>query len=249
MQLPAAHHRYLQFFTPSGQKHLCTNAEKKNLALFLFAETARHADHLVGKTKTTLARRYRSSTVMQNTDNRAVEIKSLLIYPGAVELSGSDMSRVCSGHYLSPFVASNTTGNAQSVALIKQVLDILREEPFNKSGDRTRPSRKDVLICVHGNQVRCTGREARVRWTNRIIIYMVFCVCFQDRRCGEFGPDIIGLMDRALNGDSRVRLWECSHIGGHAYAGNVVIYPEGDWYGNVRTEVCAHQRFRLTCVY
>lgn len=35
-----------------------------------------------------------------------------------------------------------------------------------------------------------------------------------------------------------VHLWECSHIGGHKYAGNIIVYPEGDWYGNLRSEVC-----------
>ena len=29
----------------------------------------------------------------------------------------------------------------------------------------------------------------------------------------------------------------CSHITGHKYAGNVLVYPEGDWYGYVTPEI------------
>ena len=27
-----------------------------------------------------------------------------------------------------------------------------------------------------------------------------------------------------------------SHVGGHKYAGNVIVYPEGVWYGYVRPD-------------
>ena len=31
-------------------------------------------------------------------------------------------------------------------------------------------------------------------------------------------------------------MWRTSHVGGHRFAGNVLIYPGGDWYGYVTPE-------------
>jgi hypothetical protein len=30
-----------------------------------------------------------------------------------------------------------------------------------------------------------------------------------------------------------VTVWQTSHVGGHKFAGNILIYPGGDWYGYV----------------
>ncbi|GAC77712.1 lipoate synthase [Moesziomyces antarcticus T-34] len=32
-----------------------------------------------------------------------------------------------------------------------------------------------------------------------------------------------------------VRVYPVSHVGGHAWAANALVYPHGDWYGNLRT--------------
>ena len=66
-----------------------------------------------------------------------------------------------------------------------------------------------VFVCVHGER---------------------------DPRCGECGPPVLealtGAVETAGLGDVRVRA--TSHVGGHKYAGNVIVYPEGVWYGYVR---------------
>jgi hypothetical protein len=36
--------------------------------------------------------------------------------------------------------------------------------------------------------------------------------------------------------DSAVTLHQTSHVGGHAFAGNLLIYPGGDWYGYITPE-------------
>ena len=66
-----------------------------------------------------------------------------------------------------------------------------------------------ILICVH---------------TNR------------DPRCGFCGPLLADLFSRILAErglDGQVAVHRTSHLGGHEYAGNVVLYPGGDWYGYV----------------
>ncbi len=66
-----------------------------------------------------------------------------------------------------------------------------------------------VFVCSHGNR---------------------------DERCGQCGPPLVNrfraeLESRKLSEQIRVR--KVSHLGGHAYAGNVLIYPGGHWYGYV----------------
>jgi (2Fe-2S) ferredoxin len=58
----------------------------------------------------------------------------------------------------------------------------------------------------------------------------------RDARCGACGPPlaeafIAGLAARGLGEQVTVR--RTSHVGGHRFAGNVLIYPGGDWYGYV----------------
>ncbi|KAJ3085109.1 hypothetical protein HK102_000316 [Quaeritorhiza haematococci] len=60
----------------------------------------------------------------------------------------------------------------------------------------------------------------------------------RDKRCGVAGPMLISEFEKVLKDmglDKRVRVFACSHTGGHKFAGNVIIYPSGHWYGRVRT--------------
>lgn len=72
----------------------------------------------------------------------------------------------------------------------------------------------------------------------------------KDKRCGEIGPRLRDVFlrhfaDKGLNGASEVHL--CSHVGGHKYAGNVILYKvepseegeskatvSGRWFGRVQ---------------
>jgi hypothetical protein len=69
-------------------------------------------------------------------------------------------------------------------------------------------------------------------WKTLILV----CVhATRDNRCGRAGPQIIEemkkqLLERSINSDS-ITVAGSSHIGGHKYAGVLVVYPAGDWYG------------------
>ncbi|XP_047980621.1 uncharacterized protein LOC125222174 [Salvia hispanica] len=78
--------------------------------------------------------------------------------------------------------------------------------------------------------------------------WYIFVCCHgsRDRRCGVCGPSIISKFKteielRDLQG--KVSVSPCSHIGGHKYAGNVIIFGPnmkkevtGHWYGYVMPE-------------
>ena len=59
----------------------------------------------------------------------------------------------------------------------------------------------------------------------------------RDERCGQRGPQVIAELESCLRRrritpfDVYVRA--SSHLGGHEFAGVVVVYPECDWYGYI----------------
>ncbi|TFK50311.1 hypothetical protein OE88DRAFT_1631029 [Heliocybe sulcata] len=76
-----------------------------------------------------------------------------------------------------------------------------------------------------------------------------FYVCThkeRDCRCGEHGYAVAEALRTEVtrrkesgssNSAHRIRtVGETTHVGGHKYAANVLIYPFGDWLGNVRPE-------------
>ena len=62
----------------------------------------------------------------------------------------------------------------------------------------------------------------------------------RDKRCGVCGPPLIAaLRDAAAQRGVPLAVRACSHVGGHAYAGNVLVFdraggvPRGTWLGYV----------------
>ena len=58
----------------------------------------------------------------------------------------------------------------------------------------------------------------------------------RDKRCGRAGPQIIEEVNQQLlhNGNpNNIGILGCSHLGGHEFAGIVIVYPEGLWYGYI----------------
>lgn len=77
----------------------------------------------------------------------------------------------------------------------------------------------------------------------------VFCVCTHGRHdtcCAERGRPVAA----ALAATDPELTWECSHIGGDRFAGNVLVLPEGLYYGrldpaNALRMAAAHRAGRL----
>ncbi|TIB30165.1 hypothetical protein E3P84_03445 [Wallemia ichthyophaga] len=67
-----------------------------------------------------------------------------------------------------------------------------------------------IYVCTHGNR---------------------------DCRCAEAGEPTVHSLRTEINArglEDRVKLYEISHIGGHKWAANAIVFPQGDWYGNLR---------------
>ncbi len=70
----------------------------------------------------------------------------------------------------------------------------------------------------------------------------VFLLCAhanRDPRCGQCGPGLRSSLQAHLSkaglGD-QAEVWASSHLGGHRFAGVMVCYPSGNWYGRVADE-------------
>jgi hypothetical protein len=59
----------------------------------------------------------------------------------------------------------------------------------------------------------------------------------RDMRCGYCGSKLHDLIVEEINSrglKQKVLAGRVTHVGGHAFAGNVLFYPEGIWYGYLR---------------
>ncbi|KAM9960092.1 hypothetical protein ACTFIW_009217 [Dictyostelium discoideum] len=67
--------------------------------------------------------------------------------------------------------------------------------------------------------------------------YIFICTHKQkDQRCGYCGPILVDqlrdqIKERSL--EKEIQVFGTSHVGGHKYAGNVLVFPPGNWYGYV----------------
>jgi len=79
-----------------------------------------------------------------------------------------------------------------------------------------------------------------VPWTKLILV----CThANRDKRCGRAGPQVVQALQKEITeclaveagADSlgAYRVVGSSHIGGHKFAGTLLVYPEGDWFGRV----------------
>ena len=77
--------------------------------------------------------------------------------------------------------------------------------------------------------------EGRPTGAGRVTREPLYLACTNGRRdacCARLGLPVA----RALSALAPGRVWECSHLGGHRFAANVVCLPAGLCYGRVRPE-------------
>ena len=100
--------------------------------------------------------------------------------------------------------------------------------------ENVRPSEFAALIEDHLVGNRPSDRLSYIRFNESYVF-----VCShgeRDDRCGQCGPPLVARFEAELKRRKileKIFVRKVSHVGGHAYAGNVLIYPGGHWYGYV----------------
>ncbi|MDF2732705.1 MAG: Sucraseferredoxin family protein [Desertimonas sp.] len=88
------------------------------------------------------------------------------------------------------------------VATLHQAIKASADVPLGEAGSRWQPHPDPlVLVCTNGRHDPC---------------------------CATFGRPLARLLRQ---GPGRDAIWECSHIGGDRFAANIVILPEGLYFG------------------
>jgi hypothetical protein len=101
-----------------------------------------------------------------------------------------------------------------AVTVITSLLQSLAEDSHISVRSELEPYRKktakrDLLICTHGNV---------------------------DAACARFGFPIYDRLRRHY-ADNHLRVWRCTHFGGHQYAPTLVDLPSGRYWGHVQPEM------------
>lgn len=80
------------------------------------------------------------------------------------------------------------------------------------------------------------------RWDiSRKLMLFVCCHASRDARCGNIGPPLAAELKRLVYNkrlEELIDVYKTSHVGGHKYAGNVLVYgashpADGDWFGGL----------------
>ncbi|MEO1132812.1 MAG: sucrase ferredoxin [Cyanobacteria bacterium J06639_1] len=57
-----------------------------------------------------------------------------------------------------------------------------------------------------------------------------------DLACGRYGTPLFRLLDREYGSSGHLRVWQCSHFGGHRFAPTVMDFPAGHCWGHLNSE-------------
>ncbi|KAF9199191.1 hypothetical protein BGZ49_010723 [Haplosporangium sp. Z 27] len=159
-----------------------------------------------------------SADLPQNEKNTLLPTKGprhdLVLFPDNVKLNGirhetfKDLSR-----YLEQYPVGTLRPAIEKLISETGESSSIRTELVPGSGEPItvelvkEPSA--VLVCVHGSR---------------------------DCRCGDQGGEfyrILNDMVQVTGLSSSIKVYGVSHIGGHKWAPNTIMYPSGDWHGNL----------------
>lgn len=80
------------------------------------------------------------------------------------------------------------------------------------------------------------GDAAYDRYRRKAPVYLVCTNGRRDRCCARYGTAVFNALLEETRQDPDFAVWQCSHIGGHRFAANLIYLPAGVLYGRVRAE-------------
>ncbi|KAJ3332013.1 hypothetical protein HDU76_001575 [Blyttiomyces sp. JEL0837] len=124
-----------------------------------------------------------------------------------------------------------------------EVTEFLLFPDFVKvSGVNVNNVKKVLESWIKGEEKLASFDGVKVTDVSDEAIVLVCTHMKRDKRCGVAGPMLIEEFERVVEEvglQGKVAIHGVSHIGGHKFAGNVIIYskfhPNGLWYGRVKT--------------
>jgi len=94
-----------------------------------------------------------------------------------------------------------------------------RQKPWGRDHGLSRPDTKVLLVRRAGVAARAGGGR----------MYLVCTNGARDPCCARLGAGVAAALERARPG----RAYECSHLGGHRFAANLLVLPDGLSFGRL----------------
>ncbi|CAF3332130.1 unnamed protein product [Rotaria socialis] len=151
-------------------------------------------------------------TTATTTADNPSQIADLYLFPDQIKIANVHIEQI-------EQVVQTLFVEDQSIIRIKDKEKTIEEQ---LKENNNLPSFDDNIICE-----RLEG------------VWLLVCCHYQrDQRCGVIGPMIVDEIEkyvREADLSDKVHWLKVSHLGGHKFAGNVIVYPSGTWYGRVLT--------------
>jgi hypothetical protein len=129
-----------------------------------------------------------------------------------------------------------------------RLVHVVAPRPGGRAAVAHRRTLEDLHEVVSATESLLAGRALHGEWQRDDDRYVLVCTNGRhDACCATFGRPLV----RALRASPwSEQVWECSHIGGDRFAGNIVLLPDSLFYGRVdpaRGEalLAAHDEGRL----
>lgn len=128
---------------------------------------------------------------------------------GLLPVDGAKMARVVL-YQAGPGPGFDTYRRSEAECAPAEVVDAAVDLLARGAAEATAaPSGRDVLVCTHGRRDIC---------------------------CGSRGTALLGEVDEAAALPPGTRLWATTHTGGHRFAPNAIVLPEGTVWGFLDAE-------------
>jgi (2Fe-2S) ferredoxin len=87
---------------------------------------------------------------------------------------------------------------------------------------------------------KLTGTDKKLKNTVRTYVqHILVCTDSKSKECKKGGPAVLKAFEKAIKArklGKQVMVTEIGHVGGCSLGPNVIVYPEGVWYGRVEPE-------------
>lgn len=98
----------------------------------------------------------------------------------------------------------------------------------------------DVAVAEAPPKLKLEGSDKKLKNTVRPYVqHVLICTDSKSKQCKKGGPEVLKAFQQALKERKlgrHVMVSEIGHVGGCGLGPNVIVYPEGVWYGRVTPE-------------
>ncbi len=108
---------------------------------------------------------------------------------------------------------------------------------MGKKEKQAKKARKEQATVASRPTMLVEGSAKKLKNTVRKYVqHILVCTDSKSKECKKGGPDVLKAFEKALKARKlgrQVMVTEVGHVGGCGLGPNVIVYPEGVWYGRV----------------